>query len=173
MKKTIKIIIAVLLVIAALVVAFYNFFAERTVTYFASIVTVCGTVAILISIIFKHKKNDGKEALPMKKKLMIVVAVIAVIVVAALAWRIGYAMHKSTDNLPTLAAVAEMEDASFLVGYRSNQLITVWGEPDEETPTTIGGVLLSWKIDDETVLRVHIDDKDKVAYYLLDEGENK
>ena len=109
----------------------------------------------------------------MKKKLTIVVAVITVIVVAACAWRIGYAMLKSTDNLPTLAAVAEMEDASFLVGDRSNQLITVWGEPDEETPTTIGGVLLSWKIDDETVLRVHIDDKDKVAYYLLDEGENK
>ena len=137
MKKTVKIIIAVLLVIAALVVAFYNFFAERSVTYFASIVAVCGTVAILISIIFRSKKNDGKEALPMKKKLMIVVAVIAVIVVAACAWRIGYAMHKSTDNLPTLAAVAEMEDASFLVGYRSNQLITVWGEPDEETPTTM------------------------------------
>lgn len=170
MKRVIKIVIAVLLVLAAIIVAFYNFFTENSVTYFASIVAVCGTVAILFQIIFRSKKNESKEVLPMKKKLTIAVTVIAIIVVAAFAWCIGYANHKSTDNLPTLAMVAEMEDASFLVGYRSNQLITVWGEPDEKTPTTIGGVLLSWKIDDETVLRVHIDDKDKVAYYLLDEG---
>ena len=36
MKRSVKIIIAVLLVIAALVVALYNFSAERSVTYFAS-----------------------------------------------------------------------------------------------------------------------------------------
>lgn len=160
MKKTIKIIIAVLLVIAALVVAFYNFFAERTVTYFASIVAVCGTVAILISIIFKHKKNDGKEALPMKKKLMIVVAVIAVIVVAALAWRIGYAMHKSTDNLPKLTMVADMDDEAvndLLVGYRVIQLETVWGDPDEQD-----GMSNTWQIDDTTELVVTCNDKEKV-----------
>ena len=160
MKKTIKIIIAVLLVIAALVVAFCNFFAERTVTYFASIVAVCGTVAILISIIFKHKKNDGKEALPMKKKLMIVVAVIAVIVVAALAWRIGYAMHKSTDNLPELTMVADMDDeavSDLLVGYRVIQLETVWGDPDEQD-----GMSNTWQIDDTTELVVTCNDKEKV-----------
>jgi len=160
MKKTIKIIIAVLLVIAALVVAFYNFFAERTVTYFASIVAVCGTVAILISIIFKHKKNDGKEALPMKKKLMIVVAVIAVIVVAALAWRIGYAMHKSTDNLPKLTMVADMDDEAvndLLVGYRLVQLETVWDAPDEQD-----GKNNTWQIDDTTELVVTCNDKEKV-----------
>ena len=160
MKKTIKIIIAVLLVIAALVVAFYNFFAERTVTYFASIVAVCGTVATLISIIFKHKKNDGKEALPMKKKLMIVVAVIAVIAVAALAWRIGYAMHKSTDNLPELTMVADMDDeavSDLLVGYRVIQLETVWGDPDEQD-----GMSNTWQIDDTTELVVTCNDKEKV-----------
>ena len=160
MKKTIKIIIAVLLVIAALVVAFYNFFSERTVTYFASIVAVCGTVAILISIIFKHKKNDGKEALPMKKKLMIVVAVIAVIAVAALAWRIGYAMHKSTDNLPELTMVADMDDeavSDLLVGYRVIQLETVWGDPDEQD-----GMSNTWQIDDTTELVVTCNDKEKV-----------
>ena len=160
MKKTIKIIIAVLLVIAAFVVAFYNFFAERTVTYFASIVAVCGTVAILISIIFKHKKNDGKEALPMKKKLMIVVAVIAVIVVASLAWRIGYAMHKSTDNLPELTMVADMDDeavSDLLVGYRVIQLETVWGDPDEQD-----GMSNTWQIDDTTELVVTCNDKEKV-----------
>ena len=31
--------------------------------------------------------------------------------------------------------------------------------------------MLHWEIDDDTVLRVHIDDKDKVAYYFLDTGE--
>ena len=160
MKKTIKIIIAVLLVIAALVVAFYNFFSERTVTYFASIVAACGTVAILISIIFKSQKNDGKEALPMKKKLTIVVAVVAVIVVAALAWRIGYAMHKSTDNLPMLTMVADMDDEAvndLLVGYRVIQLETVWGDPDEQD-----GMSNTWQIDDTTELVVTCNDKEKV-----------
>ena len=107
----------------------------------------------------------------MKKKLMTTLVVIAVILGAIFAWRVAYALRKSTDNLPTLEMLAEMDDASFLVGYRSNQLITVWGEPDEETPTTIGGFLLHWQIDDEMVLRVHIDDRDKVAYYFLDTGE--
>ena len=50
-------------------------------------------------------------------------------------------------------------------------IITVWGEPDEESYTTIGTTMLHWEIDDDTVLRVHIDDKDKVAYYFLDTGE--
>lgn len=104
----------------------------------------------------------------MKKKWIIA---LIVIVGAVFAWRVAYSMRKSTDNLPTLVMLAEMEDASFLIGYRSNQLITVWGEPDEESYTNIGTTMLHWKIDDETVLRVHIDNKDKVAYYMLDKGE--
>ena len=97
----------------------------------------------------------------MKKKLMTILIVVAVVIGAAFAWRVAYAVRKSTDNLPTLE----------MLGYRSNQLITVWGEPDEESYTTIGTTMLHWKIDDDTVLRVHIDDKDKVAYYFLDTGE--
>lgn len=104
----------------------------------------------------------------MKKKWIIA---LIVIVGAIFAWRIAYSMRKSTDNLPSLETVAEMEDASFLIGYLSNQLITVWGEPDEESYTNIGTIMLHWKIDDETVLRVHIDNKDRVAYYLLDKGD--
>ena len=107
----------------------------------------------------------------MKKKLMIVLIAVAIISGAIFAWRVAYSVRKSTDNLPTLEMLAEMDDASFLVGYRSNQLITVWGEPDEESYTTIGTTMLHWMIDDNTVLRVHIDDKDKVAYYFLDTGE--
>lgn len=160
MKRIAKIVIAALLVLAAIVVAFYNFFTENSVTYFASIVAVCGTVAILISIIFRSKKNDGKEALPMKKKLTIAVAVIAVIIVAACVWRIGYAMHKSTDNLPKLTMVADMDDEAvndLLVGYRLVQLETVWDDPDEQD-----GKNNTWQIDDTTELVVTCNDKEKV-----------
>ena len=107
----------------------------------------------------------------MKKKLMIALIVVAVILGAIFAWRVAYSMQKNTDNIPTLEMISEMEDVSFLVGYHGKQLITVWGEPDEITPTTVGGEFLHWKIDDNTMLRVHIDDKDKVAYYFIDKGE--
>lgn len=107
----------------------------------------------------------------MKKKMIIALIVVAIFIGAFFAWRVAYAVRKSTDNLPTLEMLAEMDDDSFLIGYRSNQLITVWGEPDEESYTTRGTTMLHWKIDDDTVLRVHIDDKDKVAYYFLDTGE--
>ena len=93
----------------------------------------------------------------MKKKLMIALIVVAVIAGAIFAWRVAYSMQKNTDNIPTLEMVSEMDDASFLVGYRSNQLITVWGEPDEETPTTVGTTILTWKIDDDATLIVHVD----------------
>ena len=103
----------------------------------------------------------------MKKKLMIALIVFAVIIGAFFAWRIAYSSQKNTDNIPTLALVSNMEDISFLVGYRSNQLITVWGEPDEETPTTVGTTILTWKIDDDATLIVHVDSKNKVASYEL------
>ena len=54
----------------------------------------------------------------MKKKFMTALVVIAVILGAIFAWRVAYAVRKSTDNLPTLEMLAEMDDASFLVGYR-------------------------------------------------------
>ena len=103
----------------------------------------------------------------MKKKMMTILIIVAVVIGAAFAWRVAYAVRKSTDNLPTLEMLAEMDDASFLVGYRSNQLITVWGEPDEETPTTVGTTILTWKIDDDATLIVHVDSKNKVASYEL------
>ena len=103
----------------------------------------------------------------MKKKMIITLSVILVIVGAIFAWRVAYSMQKNTDNIPMLAMVSEMDDASFLVGYRSNQLITVWGEPDEETPTTVGTTILTWEVDDDTTLVVHVDSKNKVASYEL------
>ena len=57
MKQKIRFGIEVLLVIAASVVAIYNFGSARQIAYFASIVAVCGTVAILVKDIYKAKKK--------------------------------------------------------------------------------------------------------------------
>ena len=69
----------------------------------------------------------------MKKKLLIALAVVAVLLLAILAWRIGYSLRKSNDNLPTLSMIAEMSEAevnSLLIGYRIIQLREVWGDAD-------------------------------------------
>lgn len=57
MKQKIRFGIEVLLVIAAIAVAIYNFSSERQIAYLASIVAVCGTVAILVKDICKAKKK--------------------------------------------------------------------------------------------------------------------
>ena len=57
MKQKIRFVIEILLVIAAIVVAIYNFGSERQIAYLASIVAVCGTVVILVKDIYKAKKN--------------------------------------------------------------------------------------------------------------------
>ena len=57
MKQKIRFGIEVLLVLAAIVVAIYNFGTERQIAYFASIVAVCGTIAILVKDIYKAKKS--------------------------------------------------------------------------------------------------------------------
>lgn len=55
MKQKIWFGIEVLLIVAAIVVAIYNFGTERQIAYLASIVAVCGTVAILMKDIYKAK----------------------------------------------------------------------------------------------------------------------
>ena len=57
MKQKIRFGIEVLLVIAAIAVAIYNFGLERQIAYLTSIVAVCGTVAILVKDIYKAKKK--------------------------------------------------------------------------------------------------------------------
>lgn len=57
MKEKIRFGFEVLLVLAAIVIAIYNFGSERQIAYLASIVAVCGTVAILIKDICKAKKK--------------------------------------------------------------------------------------------------------------------
>ena len=48
MKQKIRYAIEILLVIAAIAVAIYNFVTDRQIAYLASIIAVCGTVAILV-----------------------------------------------------------------------------------------------------------------------------
>ena len=57
MKQKIRWVIEILLVIAAIVVAIYNFGSERQIAYLASIVAVCGTVVILVKDIYKAKRK--------------------------------------------------------------------------------------------------------------------
>ena len=57
MKQKIRFGIEVLLALAASVVAIYNFSSERQIAYLASIVAVCGIVAILAKDIYKVKKK--------------------------------------------------------------------------------------------------------------------
>lgn len=60
MKQKIRFGIEVLLIVAAVAVTIYNFMTEMQTTYVASIVAVCGTVAILVKEIYMGKKEKGK-----------------------------------------------------------------------------------------------------------------
>ncbi len=60
MKQKIRFVIEVLLIVTAIAVTIYNFMTERQTTYFASIVAVCGVVAILVKEIYKGKKEKEK-----------------------------------------------------------------------------------------------------------------
>ena len=57
MKLKHKIVIEILLVIAAIAVFIYNFSMQREIVYISSIVAVCGTIAILVKDIVKLRKN--------------------------------------------------------------------------------------------------------------------
>lgn len=57
MKLKCRIVIDILLVIAAIVAFIYNFSMQREIAYIASIVAVGGTITILIKDFLKLKKN--------------------------------------------------------------------------------------------------------------------
>ena len=57
MKQKLRLGIEILLVVAAIIVAIYNFSMERQATYFASIVAVSGTIAFLVRDMYKSKKK--------------------------------------------------------------------------------------------------------------------
>lgn len=97
----------------------------------------------------------------MKKKLIIALSVILILVVAVGAWFYGYYNHKSNDNLPALATIAEMDEAdvnTLLMGYKRIQLIEVWGEPDSVQPNED-----IWVINDKVSLRVNSNNKGEVV----------
>lgn len=93
-------------------------------------------------------------------KKAILVSILVVIALAASVWFYGYYNQKNNDNLPSLSAVAKMEEAEvneLLVGYHKNQLRTVWQEPD-----LINSNEDVWKIDG-IILTVSYNNKDKVV----------
>ena len=57
MKLKHKIVIEILLVIAAIDLFIYNFSMQREIAYIASIVAVCGTIALLFKDIVKLKRD--------------------------------------------------------------------------------------------------------------------
>ena len=70
-------------------------------------------------------RNLTKECDCMKKKLSVIAVIILVLAICVSAWFYGYYNHKSNDNLPTLAAIAEMSEAdvnNLLPGYHIDQL---------------------------------------------------
>ena len=59
MKLKHSIVVDILLVIAAIAVFIYNFSMQREFVYMASVVAVCGTIAVLIKDIVKLKNKDN------------------------------------------------------------------------------------------------------------------
>lgn len=53
MKRKYRIMIEVMLVVAAIIVCIYNFTMQREIAYIASVVAVCGTIALLLKDIMK------------------------------------------------------------------------------------------------------------------------
>ncbi|MBO5354035.1 MAG: hypothetical protein J6A77_12140 [Lachnospiraceae bacterium] len=59
MKLKHSIVFDILLVIAAIAVFIYNFSTQREIAYMASVVAVCGTIAVLIKDIVKLKNKEN------------------------------------------------------------------------------------------------------------------
>lgn len=107
----------------------------------------------------------------MKKKIVfisiIVSSIVSVATVAICIWLLGYHTRKSQDNLPTLEAIAKMDEADLnelLVGYRNHQLEDVWGYPDDKTSDNIW----IWKLDEYNQLQVSSNNEDKVVVCSID-----
>lgn len=97
----------------------------------------------------------------MKKRISIALLLMLILVVAVGAWFYGYCNHKSNDNLPALATIAEMDEAdvnTLLMGYKRIQLIEVWGDPDSIHPNED-----IWIINNQVSLRVNSNNKGEVV----------
>ena len=91
---------------------------------------------------------------------MIIFAIGILFVIVLFAW--GNLCHKNIDSLPSLAQIAEMEDAVDLNSYISNftkpELCICWGTPDESSQTED-----VWYINDSTKLIVNYHNNDDKA----------
>ncbi len=97
----------------------------------------------------------------MKKKCVVVISILLVLVICVVLWFVGYFSYKSYDNIPSMSNVATMEEAdinSLLPGYRIEQLIEVWGEPE-----TMNANEAIWRLSDDICLRVNFKNNGKIA----------
>ena len=95
------------------------------------------------------------------KKIKIVFVSLLIVILGVSAWFYAYHHRKSNDNLPTLAAVVEMDEAdanSLLMGYKRVQLHEVWSEPDESSSNQD-----IWKVHEGHSLVVNYNNKDIVV----------
>lgn len=98
----------------------------------------------------------------MKKRVKWIIAVAVILLCGAAAWRIAFETTKRTDNLPSLAVVAEQGEefaAEKTTGYRLEQLTAVWGEP--QAASVDGGPV--WKLEDGRYLEVTVNEKGKIT----------
>lgn len=56
-RKIVKIVLDILLVIAAVGVFVYNFSMQREITYISSVVALCGTIALLVRDTVELKRD--------------------------------------------------------------------------------------------------------------------
>ena len=86
------------------------------------------------------------------RRRILIFAIGIIVVIVLFVW--GNVSHKNIDSLPSLAEVAQMEDAAELNSYISNftksELKIVWGEPNESSTTED-----VWYINDNTKLIVN------------------
>ena len=94
----------------------------------------------------------------MKKKLPVIAVIILVLAICVSAWFYGYYNHESNDNLPTLAAIAEMSEAdvnSLLPAtvYKGNIIKNLIMDCQSYTKyrpnETTGGIFVSWRRKEE------------------------
>ena len=102
------------------------------------------------------------------KKKTIIISILVIIALCVAAWFYGYYNHKSNDNLPSLNAIAEMDEGNvneLLAGYYTEQLIEVWGAPDTKSDNEY-----VWQVND-TLLVVNENNKGKVVVCGLRSAE--
>lgn len=88
-------------------------------------------------------------------------------IVLLVIWLAGYHMRKSTDNLPALNLIPELNEAEvtgLIQGYRRVQLTVVWGDADQDVTGPD-----AWTLPDGRVLFVEYNKNDvAVRVRLLD-----